>query len=97
MLQQSSRSQQDATDAIGTVNGRLTDAITGEEVSTQTHGLAVTATPNPDYIKRFVQLMGRRAVSFVDTSFDFHAEVRSLNEEEPVAHFLVAIYPVITG
>eukprot|EP00956_Cyclotella_meneghiniana_P020248 scaffold35457_cov62-Cyclotella_meneghiniana.AAC.1 len=86
VLQQTNLNQQATTDPIGISNNRLTDAATGEEVLTLSHGLAVTATPNPEYVKRFLQLMGKRALSFMDTSFDFHAEVRSLNEEEPVAH-----------
>jgi hypothetical protein len=72
-------------DPVGISDGALTDAVTGEEVSIRSHGQAVEATPNPEYISRYIQLVGKHAWADKGIGSDFHAEVSTLNDEVPIA------------
>lgn len=73
-------------DPVGVSDGTLTDAISREEVSIRSlYGQAVRSTPNPEYISRYLQLVGKHAWADMGIGSDFDAEVSILNDKVPIA------------
>ena len=74
---------------FGASNEKLTDVETitqtGEELAIQARGRTVSVNPNPAYMKRYIELVGKHAVMPKFAGFDFDSELISLNELEPIA------------